>query len=281
VKPSTFQYSPGCVWFRALVGAEPRIETGLRTVLSADVRLANERSRLIAVVPDGCDDSAAVSHGEAALDEGWVLADLVRDVIAADRSGPKRAIIAIVDGRSQAHGRIEELLGITFSCALAAEAYGAARRAGHPLIALVIGSEAPCAFLAHGYQAHRLLALDSAALAGCAALATTGAPRSRGRSNASACRDIERHAGSSLYDLIEGIDVEAPASVQIGRVRDRVALAIADVRNHPADLAIRLSTDKLILSRSAAGEFDRWPSGPWNVDVHQGSSGRLQPALIR
>jgi hypothetical protein len=259
VKAPPFQYSPGCVWFRALAGADPHIETGLPTVLAADVRLANERSQLIAVVPDGCDDSAAVSDDEGGLDQGWVLADLVRDVIAADRSGPKRAIIAIVDARSQAHGRLEELLGITFSCALAAEAYGAARRAGHPLIALVIGSQAPCAFLAHGYQVHRLLALDSAAVAGCGAVAG--------------------HAGSGrLYELIGGIDVDAPAPAQVGRVRERLASSIADVRKHPADLALRLSTDALILSRSTARKL---PSGLWNADVYRRASGRLQRALVR
>jgi len=64
------------------------------------------------------------------LEEGWVLADQVRDAIAADRSGIKRPIVAIIDARSQAHGRIEELLGINFSCAAAADAYAAARRAG-------------------------------------------------------------------------------------------------------------------------------------------------------
>src|ERR1700731_3045283 len=147
------RHSRGYIWFRALAGAEPRIETGLRTVLVADVQVASRQARLIAVGADALDNHAA--PGELGLEEGWVLADQIRDMIAADRCGAKRPIISIVDASSQAHGRIEELLGINSSCAAAADSYAAARRAGHPLIALVVGAPAPGAFLAHGYQAHR------------------------------------------------------------------------------------------------------------------------------
>jgi malonate decarboxylase gamma subunit len=235
------RHSRGYIWFRALAGAEPRIETGLRTVLVADVQVASRQARLIAVVPDALDDHAA--PGELGLEEGWVLADQVRDMIAADRSGAKRAIITIVDARSQAHGRIEELLGINSSCAAAADAYAAARKAGHPLIALVVGSPAPGAFLAHGYQAHRLLAFDSRAAAG--------------------ARDTRRLGGrGQLFQLIAGIDADAPSRAQIGLVMERVALAVADVRKHPGDLTIRLSNDESMLDR-AASEVRRLFPEPW------------------
>src|ERR1700688_1007436 len=112
--------SRGCIWFRALAAAEPCIETGLRTLLVADVKVVGETARLIAVVPDAFDAQAANSQSEPGLDEGWVLADQVRDMMAADRRGTKRPIISIVDAGSHAHGRIEERLGISYSCAAAA-----------------------------------------------------------------------------------------------------------------------------------------------------------------
>jgi len=237
------RHSRGDIWFRALAGAEPRIETGLRTVLVADVQVASQQARLIAVVPDALDDHAANSAGELGLEEGWVLADQVRDMIAADRGGAKRPIITIVDAKSQAHGRIEELLGISASCAAAADAYAAARKAGHPLIALVVGLSAPGAFLAHGYQAHRLLAFDNLA-------AADG-------------RDTRYQGGRGrLFQLIAGIDAEAPSRAQIGLVVERVAQAVADVRNHPGDLTLRLSNDESMLDRAAGEVRGRFPE-PW------------------
>jgi malonate decarboxylase gamma subunit len=259
------QHSRGCIWFRALAGAEPRIETGLRTVLAADVRVAGQQARLIAVVPDAFDDRAVDSQGEPGLEAGWVLADQVRDMMAADRCGAKRPIISIVDARSQAHGRIEELLGINSSCAAAADAYAAARRAGHALIALVVGSPTPGAFLAHGYQAHRLLALDSPAAAGRTGRQPTEAVRLHGRSSTPSARDIGYQGGrSQLYQLIAGVDADAPSLAQIGLIKERVALAIADVRNHPGDLTLRLSNDGSMLAR-AASEVRRRSPMPWKI----------------
>src|SRR6202034_4751419 len=80
---------------------------------------------------------------------------------AASRDGTRHPIVAIVDVASQAYGRCEEKLGVHLACAAAADAYASARLAGHPVIALLVGSAMSGAFLAHGYQANRILALDS------------------------------------------------------------------------------------------------------------------------
>jgi malonate decarboxylase gamma subunit len=260
--------SRGCIWFRALAGAEPCIETGLRTLLVADVKVAGEPARLIAVVPDAFDAHAANSQSEPGLDEGWVLADQVRDMIAADRCGAKRPIISIVDAGSQAHGRIEELLGISYSCAAAAEAYAAARGAGHPLIALVVRSSAPGALLAHGFPAHRLLAFDSPAAAGHAARRSTEAGESPARSGAPSKRDIRHQGGRpQLFELIAGIDADAPSGAQIRLVKERVALAVADVRSRPGNLILRLGNDPSMLAR-AESEVRRRFSEAWNILDH-------------
>jgi malonate decarboxylase gamma subunit len=255
--------SRGCIWFHALAGAEPCIETGLRTLLVADVEVAGELARLIAVVPDAFDAQAANSQSEPELDEGWALADQVRDMIAADRCGAKRPIISIVDAGSQAHGRIEELLGISYSCAAAAEAYAAARGAGHPLIALVVRSSAPGALLAHGFPAHRLLAFDSRV-----ARRSTNAGGSPGRSGAPGGRDIRHQGGRpQLFELIAGIDADAPSGAQVRLVKERVALAVADVRSRPGNLILRLGNDPLMLAR-AESEVRRRFSESWNILDH-------------
>lgn len=84
------------------------------------------------------------------------LAQAVDEAIAR---GDKRPIIAIVDVPSQAYGRREEALGIHQALAAAADSYARARLAGHPVIALLVGKAMSGAFLAHGYQANRLIAL--------------------------------------------------------------------------------------------------------------------------
>jgi malonate decarboxylase gamma subunit len=70
------------------------------------------------------------------------------------------SIIAIVDVQSQAYGRIEALLGINLALAAAVDAYATARLAGHPVVALIVGTALSGGLLAHGDQAHRLLALN-------------------------------------------------------------------------------------------------------------------------
>jgi malonate decarboxylase gamma subunit len=253
--------SRGGVWFHALATAESSIETGLCTVLAADVQVAGQPAGLIAVVPDALDDHAANSPGGGGLEEGWVLADQIR---AAARCGVGRPIITIVDARNQMRGRIEDLLGISCSCAAAADAYAAARRAGHPLIALVVGSRAhgtyPAhgyqahGYQAHGYQAHRVLAFDAAATG----LAGLGSAAASSHAGLSAARHGER---GQLYQLIRGIDADAPSRAQIGRVKERIALAIADIRNHPGDPALRLGVDLSILDL-ATSEVPRPVSPP-------------------
>ncbi|PAC66978.1 biotin-independent malonate decarboxylase subunit gamma, partial [Enterobacter cloacae] len=59
-----------------------------------------------------------------------------------------------------AYGRREEAFGIHQALAGAAAAYANARLAGHPVIGLIVGKAMSGAFLAHGYQANRLIAFN-------------------------------------------------------------------------------------------------------------------------
>src|ERR1700733_13274240 len=158
---STTQVSSrGRTWFQALADKAQSVNTGLGSIVVADATWGGERVRLLAIVPDPQNRFPRARHGELGLEEGWTLAHHVREAISADRSGTKRPIIAIVDVQSQSYGRIESLLGIHLSLAAAADAYATARTAGHPVVALIVGTALSGGLLAHGAQAHRLLALD-------------------------------------------------------------------------------------------------------------------------
>src|SRR5215472_15129871 len=152
--------SRGRIWFEALAFARSDRPSFPGSVLVSDADLGEDRVRYLAVVPDPQNRFPRARSGELGLEEGWYLAKRVREVIDEHLSGAPRPIVAIVDVPSQAYGRCEELLGIHLACAAAADAYADARFAGHPVIALVVGQAFAGGFLAHGYQANRVLALD-------------------------------------------------------------------------------------------------------------------------
>ena len=114
----------------------------------------------ISVIPDPDNRFPRVRNGEVGLVEGWEIARAVQQQIHADRdNSEKTPIIAVIDVVSQAYGRREEAFGIHQALAAAAAAYAEARLAGHPVIGLLVGKAISGAFLAHGYQANRLIAI--------------------------------------------------------------------------------------------------------------------------
>jgi malonate decarboxylase beta subunit len=152
--------SRGLSWLRALSESTTFDQT-FPSVLSCDLRWDGEMVRLIAVVPDPNGRFPRARAGQVGLEEGWGIANLVRQVIAADENGQKRAILAIVDSPGQAFGLQEELIGIHEALAAAVDAYATARKKGHPVIALLVGKAISGAFLAHGLQADAILAIDA------------------------------------------------------------------------------------------------------------------------
>jgi malonate decarboxylase gamma subunit len=265
----------GRTWFHALTDGAGRVENGLGTVLAADAPLAGERVRLLSVVPDPGNRFPRAREGEVGLEEGWALARHVRDAIAADQPGAKRPIIAVVDVKSQAYGRGEELLGIHLACAAAADAYATARMAGHPVVALLVGKAISGAFLAHGCQAHRLLALDAPGVI-VHAMGKESAARVTRRSVADLERlgetiipmsyDIRQFARLGLlHELIGGIDADAPSPAQVARVKERLAAAIADIRAHPGDLTRRLDNAEARVHRAASIEARRRLAEQWDA----------------
>lgn len=267
--------SRGRVWFEALTGDAGAVASGLRSVSVADVEFGGEPARFIAVVPDAHNRFPRARSGEVGIDEGWALALHVRHAIAADHGGARRPIIAVVDVSSQAYGRREELLGIHLACAAAVDAYASARLAGHPVIALLVGKAMSGAFLAHGYQANRIIALDSPEVM-VHAMGKQAAARVTRRSVAELemlgerfvpmAYDIHSFAKLGLlYTLISGVDADAPQPADVERVRAELKRAIADTRAGTQGLASRLASRAARESRAASIEVRRRLAEQWDA----------------
>jgi len=265
--------SRGRTWFQAFTNGGKLIDTKLGSVLVADAPLAGATVRLLAIVPDPQNRFPRARHGELGVDEGWALARHVRDAIAAD-SAIKRPIIAIVDVQSQAYGRLEALLGIHLSLAAAADAYATARMAGHPVVALIVGTALSGGLLGHGDQAHRLLALDDPGVVIQAMRKQAAARVTRrtveeldelGKTIIPMAYDIRQFAKLGLlHELITGINADAPSVAQIAQVKERVAAAIADIRQNPGDLTSRLNNAEAKVHRAASLEVRRKLAEQWN-----------------
>jgi malonate decarboxylase gamma subunit len=265
----------GLLWFRALTGQEGLCGAGVRTVRVADAPLGGETARYIAVVPDPANRFARARQGEVGVDEAWALARHVRATLAADQGVPARPIIAIVDVASQAYGRREELVGIHLAGAAAVDAYASARLGGHAVIALLVGKAMSGAFLCHGYQANRILALDSHEV-----LVHAMSKQAAARVTRRTIEEVERLGERILpmaYDvrafarlglvhrLIPDINADAPTAADLTQVQGELCAAIADARAGSRDLATRLSSAGARESRAASIEVRRRLSEQWNA----------------
>jgi len=243
--------SRGATWLAALTAHAPLRDGFPASVQVVDGQLAGQPARYIAVVPDAQSRFPRARTGEVGLVEGWALAQAVHEVIAADRDGRKRAIVAVIDVSSQAYGRREEAFGIHAALAGAAGAYAQARLAGHPVIGLIVGKAMSGAFLAHGYQANRLIALNDAGVM-VHAMGKAAAARVTLRS----VEDLERLAADVppmayditsfaslglLWKLLDVESAEQPGSADLASVRQSLEAALRDILDDPTrDLRGRL-----------------------------------------
>jgi len=148
-------------WFNVLTQNFEAIDTGIASLHVANGQLDGMEISVISIVADEQNLYPRARQGEVGLLEGWSLAFAVDQIIQADRElEKKRGIVCIVDVPSQAYGRREEVFGIHQALAGAVDSYARARLAGHPLVSLLVGKSMSGAFLAHGYQANRILALN-------------------------------------------------------------------------------------------------------------------------
>jgi malonate decarboxylase gamma subunit len=67
------------------------------------------------------------------------------------------------------------------------------------------------------------------------------------------------------YDLIEEIDADAPWALRVEKVKERIAAAIANIRQSPGDLTSRLNIDEATGSRAASIEVLKRLAEQWSV----------------
>jgi malonate decarboxylase gamma subunit len=243
--------SRGATWLAALTNTADVLAGYPPSLRVADSALAGEPARYIAVVPDPNSPYPRARTGEVGLIEGWMLARAVHETIEADHNGVKRAVIAVIDVRSQAYGRREEAFGIHEALAGAAGAYAQARQLGHPVIGLIVGKAMSGAFLAHGYQANRLIALkDDGVMVH--AMGKEAAARVTLRS----VEDLERLAAEVppmaydiasyatlglLWKLVDVQSAAQPSASDVAGVRSALVAALDNIRRDSVrDLRSRL-----------------------------------------
>jgi len=235
----------GLNWFNALSAGANAVEGLPPSLKVADGALG----RFIAVVADPQNRFPRARNGEVGLLEGWGLAKAVDDAITADQDKTqKRPLIAIVDVPSQAYGRREEALGIHQALAGAADAYARARLAGHPVIALLVGKAMSGAFLAHGYQANRLIALrDPGVMVHAMGKASAARVTLRSVEELEALAssvppmayDIDSYASLGLlWETLSVQQIEQPTAEDLARVGECLKQAIGDIG--ATDLSNRL-----------------------------------------
>jgi malonate decarboxylase gamma subunit len=252
----------GTAWFRAFTGQASPMPGDPTSVLTADAPLGSDNARFLCVVPDQHARFPCARHGQVGLEEAYTLATRVREVIEHDKNAVKRPIIAIVDVKSQAYGRREETAAIFLAGAAAADAYGSARLAGHPVIALVVGHALSGGFLTHGYQANRILAFDDDGVMIHAMHKEAAARITRrsvenleklGKTIAPLSYDIRDYAKLGLlHKLLHVENPENPSEQETQNVRKELIAAIEDARNSPVDLRSRLESKEAREMRKAS-----------------------------
>ncbi len=247
----------GKVWFKALTGQDAPMPGDPPSVLVADATIGDENARFLCVVPDLDSRFPCARHGEVGVEQAYTLAARIREVSVettrmSGSSSLPCPIIAIVDVKSQAYGRREEIAGIHLAAAAAADAYATARFAGHPVITLIVGQAISGGFLTHGYQANRLLAFDDNEVlihamhkeaAARITRRTVDQLESLAETVTPLSYDIRDYAKLGLlYKLLHISNPENPSAEEISLVRNAIAEAIADARKAPTDLRNRFET---------------------------------------
>ena len=245
--------SRGELWMTLLAPNVKRVEGLCPSVQAADGELNGEAVRFVAVVPDAHNHFPRAAKGEVGLLEGWTLAKVVSETVAEDASkSVKRPIVAVIDVPSQAYGRREEAFGILQALAGAAAAYANARLAGHPVIGLIVGKAMSGAFLAHGYQANRLIAFNDKGVlihamgkesAARITLRTVDALEKLAATIPPMAYDISNYATLGLLsNLLDISNPDAPSDNDLAQVKTTLQQAISDARQDTT-LKNRLGAD--------------------------------------
>jgi malonate decarboxylase beta subunit len=244
-------------------------------VIPSVLRADTDGTVYLAVVPDPDNPFHRARAGEVGLTESLALAQTIRQTMSEDASAQqRRAIVAVVDLPSQAYGRIEEMVGLHQTIAAAVDAYAAARVAGHPVVALVVGAALSGGFLAHGLQAQQILALDDPgveihamhkAAAARITLRTVAELEELAKTVLPISYDVHDWAQLGFCDgLLAVHDADAPTPEDATAVRRAITAAIAAARRAPRDLSNRLDSDTAAAARAASRQVRDLMSRQWS-----------------
>ncbi|MGB5886346.1 MAG: biotin-independent malonate decarboxylase subunit gamma [Acinetobacter venetianus] len=253
--------SRGRHWFGTLTDQFQVIDSGIESLLIADGQLNGIPTRVFCVVNNEQNLYPRARQGEVGLLEGWSLARAVDQVIEADQDrAEKRGILCIVDVPSQAYGRREEVLGIHQALAGAVDSYARARLAGHPIVSLLVGKSMSGAFLAHGYQANRILALKDQGV-----MVHAMGKESAARVTLRTVEELERLAANIppmaydiesynslglLSDILEVSNADQPSVLDIQHIQQALTAAFADIKQQGThDLKHRLNAENRSASK--------------------------------
>lgn len=260
----------GRTWLRALSGSAA-VESIIPSVLSA----TTADTRYLAVVPDPANRFYRAREGQVGLTESLALAQAVRDLVAADQGAEhKRAIVAVVDLPSQAYGRYEEMAGLHQAMAVTTDAYHAARVAGHPVVAVVVGKALSGGFLTHGLQANQILALDDPgveihamhqAAAARITLRTVDELNDLAKTIIPMSYDVKDWAKLGFCDgLLTVANADDPAPEDVETVSAAIDDAVQRARVGPRDLSNRLDSDSAVSTRAASRRVREVLAQQWN-----------------
>lgn len=104
-----------------------------------------------------------VYAGIIGMEEAYKMAMAVYHTMLADEDRPpaaKRPIVLLVDTPGNGPGKQEEIFGMNKATGAYQLALAEARKAGHPIVAVVVGRAISGAFLCHGLQADHILSLS-------------------------------------------------------------------------------------------------------------------------
>jgi malonate decarboxylase beta subunit len=266
--------SRGRNWITAL---SPGIT--LRPLIGSVLRADTDGTTYLAVVPDPGNPFYRARQGQVGLTECAALARQYREIAAEDADRPeRRAIVAVVDLPSQAYGRIEEMAGLHQAIAAAVDATEAARVAGHPIVALVVGKALSGGFLTHGLQSSQILALDDPAVeihamhkqaAAHITLRTVDQLDELAKKIPPLSYSVRDWATLGFCDgLVKVANAESPTQDDVQTVAQAISGAVGRARSGPTDLSSRLESADARRNRKASRAVRDTLSRQW--DEHSG-----------
>lgn len=234
--------SVGYDWFQALTGME-NPTSSISTVYYGTSDKFSEEAVVTSIVPDPKNPMYRVRNGEVGLVEGFRMGQILDHVYEEDKNkAVKRPIVVVIDVPSQAYGYNEELIGIHVALANSAAAYAKLRQAGHPVIGLIVGNAISGAFLAHGLQSSRLIALNSSEIT-VQAMSKASAARVTKRSIAeieaaaekvpAIAYDINNYTKlGAIHEFLKDITDQEASEAHVEEVIRAINEAIKDVREN-------------------------------------------------